>query len=148
VHVSGLPKCNDPSDEEIETLLNARYNLSDNVLLWAGPDTTLIKRDEEGTCRGYAFLAFYSSEGAAIIVDRINESVSSDTEESSQLPPQLRAELSNPKTAKDRKKKGQKDDAKNLHDLRLRRPRRAPIRKHPVITSSDKNRTNMGNKTK
>jgi hypothetical protein len=157
VYVSGLSKSIHPSDEEIENLFVAAYNLdTDEALLWAGPETTLVKR-VQGACRGFAFLTFYSADGAAIVVDRINSGVGSgdgdnntsgDGSTSSTctgLPSQLRAEISNPKASK--KSKGQKSDI-NLPDLRLRRMRKAPVRKHPVITNSDGTRTNLGNKTK
>jgi hypothetical protein len=152
VYIKGLSRSTDPSNEVIENLLNARYNLIDDAILWAGPDTTLVKRDEKGSCRGYAFLAFYSAEGAAIVADRINNGHNSNSSDivGGLIPLQLRAELSNPKAAKERKKVkgGQNDESKNVHDLRLRRQRKPPIRKHPVIISSDRIKTNLGNKTK
>ena len=159
VYITGLSRSTDPSDKEIETLLDARYNLTnDTAVMWAGPDTTLVKRDEMGCCRGFAFLTFYSKEGASIVIDRINNVTGTcsvyeegmdngDGEQRKKLPLQLRAEVSNPKgAAKERKQKGaqKKDDS----DLRLRRQRKAPIRKHPVIVSSDGKRTNLGNKTR
>ena len=171
MYISGLHCTADYSDEDIETQLNARYNLDGNGngdgdgdgdyedcsstsinILWAGPGSTLIKRDHQGSCRGFAFLTFYSAEGASMIVDRINSraEVEAEVEASetskSVLPLQLRAELSNPKGGKKGKSKQQKDS--NLPDVRLRRQRRAPIRKHPVIVSSDGKRTNLGNKTR
>ena len=153
MYISGLSRSIDPSNENIESLLNTRYDLTDDIVLWAGPDTTLVKRDEKGSCRGYAFLAFYSVEGASIVADRVNSGYNinnTNVEGVSELvPSQLRAELSNPKAAKERKKvKGQKDDSKHVSDLRLRRQRKPPIRKHPVIISSDRIKTNLGNKTK
>ncbi|KAL7537043.1 hypothetical protein ACHAXR_007551 [Thalassiosira sp. AJA248-18] len=155
VFVSGLPKSVDPSNEEIENMLDRRFNLTDDhSLMWAGRDTTLIKRDESGSCRGFGFLTFYSAEGASIIVERINnESEGSRSDDGSEIMVkeyafQLKAELSNPKGAKERSKaKSQKKD-EHLPDVRLRKQRKAPIRKHPVITSSNGKRTNLGNKTK
>ena len=176
VYITGLTRSLEPSDEDIEKLLDARYELaSDPSVLWAGSGTTLVKRDDHGLCRGFAFLAFYSAAGASAVVDRINtfSSIShegkgtslaedegndgvgehendSGEDESKKLnstvilPLQLHAELSNPKAKKDRSQKKEK----HVPDLRLRRQRTAPTRKHPVITSSDKKRTNLGNKTK
>mmetsp|Transcript_7530 Transcript_7530/g.14879 ORF Transcript_7530/g.14879 Transcript_7530/m.14879 type:complete len:124 (-) Transcript_7530:1098-1469(-) len=108
VYVRGLSRSLDPSDEEIENLLNERYNLTSDTAMWAGPGTTLIKRDEMGFCRGYIFLSFYSAEGAAVVVDRVNGgcrndngsvsvNVDIDIETDTKLPLQLHAELSNPK---------------------------------------------------
>lgn len=161
VYVTGLARAINPSDEEIEAYLSLRYSLTgtsnsnssseddttDN-LMWAGEGSTLIKRDESGCCRGFAFLTFYSVDGAMVAIDRINTDSSSSNESddgSDHLT--LRAELSNPKGGT-KKKSNKKNNEDNLRDLRLRRQRKAPIRKHPVITSSDGKRTNLGNKTK
>jgi hypothetical protein len=164
VYISGLATSLEPSNEDIEKLLDERFSLaSDDSILWAGPGTTLVKRDEQGICRGFAFLAFYSAEGASIIIDRINMNhgteiaqgdsrggVEGDDKEEkkdmSGLPLLLRAELSNPKAGKERSKKKEKEQ--RLPDLRLRRQRGTPVQKHPVITSSDKKRTNLGSKTR
>ncbi|MGK3734882.1 MAG: hypothetical protein ACI90V_001721 [Bacillariaceae sp.] len=183
VYVTGLSKSINPSDKKIENILNVRYDLTDddnNGVMWAGFESTVIKRDEMGCCRGYAFLSFFTKEGATIIVDRMNsENNDNDNDNSNSnsntnggcdtstststsnnnnnnddminnnFPLQLKAELSNPKGAKD-KNKNNKGTAKNqdLPDLRLRSKRKKPIRKHPVIISSDKTKTNQGNKTK
>jgi hypothetical protein len=160
VYVTGLSQTNDPSDEELEGLLDARYSLSssEDMMTWAGPGTTLVKRDKEtDACRGYAFLAFLSSQGASIAVDRINGySRQSDSNEEgtvhdddlnlSLLPPQLRAELSKPNAKSGRKK--QTNDSGDYSDLRFRRKRAAAVRKHPVIINSDKSKTGLGNKTR
>jgi RNA recognition motif-containing protein len=162
VYVTGLSQTasEDPSDEELEQLLVERYHLSnDDDVNWAGVGTTLVKRDKEtGGCRGYAFLAFWTLSGATIAVERINNYINNnhnnsdnDTDliMSSSLPLQLRAELSQPK--KTTKKKGGADSNNSSTDviqLRLRRKRTATARKHPVITSSDKSKTGLGNKTK
>ncbi|GFH59230.1 hypothetical protein CTEN210_15706 [Chaetoceros tenuissimus] len=133
VYVTGISKGIIPTDEEIEANLVKKYNLSDDdSILWAGEGTTLIKRDAQGACRGFAFLSFYSLDSASVVIERINADGI------------LQAELSQPK---EKKKKVDNDD-KGLHDLRLRRQRKKPIRKHPVITSSNGKRTNLGNKTK
>lgn len=126
-------------------------NNNSKDLMWAGPGSTLIKRDDNGCCRGFAFLTFYSMDGALLAIDRINNdsrcSNSDATPSSNNI--RLRAELSNPTTSKKKGgKKKKNDDGENLTDLRLRRQRKQPIRKHPVITSSDGKRTNLGNKTK
>lgn len=152
VYVRGLSRSLDPSDEEIENLLNERYNLTSDTAMWAGPDTTLIKRDEMGFCRGYVFISFYSVEGAAVIVDRVNSGCKNDNgnvniKTDTKLPLQLHAELSNPK-AKDGKKANKSQNQDNDNHIRLRRQRKAPIRKHPVIVSSNGTKTNLGNKTK
>ena len=166
VYVTGLARAVNPSDEEIEAYLCKRYSLTDaansnsigddntaatinnNNLMWAGEGSTLIKRDDNGCCRGFAFLTFYSVDGAMIAIDRINNDVS--TSESGDDRISLRAELSNPKGGgKNNKKSNKKNNNEdNLPDLRLRRQRKLPIRKHPVVTSSDGKRTNLGNKTK
>lgn len=78
-----------------------------------------------------------------IAIDRINNDVSLSESDDDRI--SLRAELSNPKNNKKSNKKNNED---NLPDLRLRRQRKLPIRKHPVVTSSDGKRTNLGNKTK
>jgi RNA recognition motif-containing protein len=151
VYVSGLSRTVDPTDEELEELLDKRYGLTTadpHVVLWAGPGTTLVKReDDTGVCRGYAFLVFYSDGGAAIAVDRIN-SISETGDESSGLPPQLVAELSKPKNRQPKKKGQGGGPSENLPDNRVRRKRRAPVSKHPVIISSDRSKTGLGNKTR
>lgn len=175
VYISGLSKSINPSDEEIEDYLNKCYSLDgehvnsndqdeitassnssvSNNLMWAGPGSTLIKRDDDGCCRGFAFLTFYSMDGALLAIDRINNDIrssssSSDATIASSNNMRLRAELSNPTSSKKKGggKKKKNDGGENLTDLRLRRQRKQPVRKHPVITSSDGKRTNLGNKTK
>ena len=130
VYVTGISKTIIPTDDEIEANLVEKYNLSDDSILWAGEGTTLIKRDAQGACRGFAFLSFYSLDSASTVIERINADGI------------FKAELSQPKEKK------KKVDNEGLHDLRLRRQRKKPIRKHPVITSSNGKRTNLGNKTK
>ena len=150
VYVTGLSRSADPSDEEIEINLCKTYSLDDAdsswgvPIMWAGAGSTLIKRDDNGCCRGFAFLSFYSKEGSLIVVDRINNTGKND-DDGIRL---LRAELSNPKGGKEKKKKGGNKKEEHLPDLRLRKQRTQPIRKHPVITSSDGKRTNLGSKTK
>ena len=78
-----------------------------------------------------------------MIIDRINN----DNSDNGGDHIMLRAELSNPKGGT-KKKSNKKNNDDNLPDLRLRRQRKLPVRKHPVITSSDGKRTNLGNKTK
>lgn len=160
VYLGGLPRSHDLTDAEIEDLLSKKYNLSDSS--WAGPETTLVKRDNTtGLCRGYAFLSFYSPEAAMNFVNQVNEgqepsSSSSDTPSSSidqRLPwGDLKAELSQPKGGKksNQKKKAKKQQQlqQDYSDLRFRRQRGAPVRKHPVIVSSNGKRTNLGNKTR
>ena len=193
VYVTGLSKSINPSDMEIENILNTRYDLTDddNNVMWAGFESTLIKRDAMGCCRGYAFLSFFSKEGATIIVDRVNNEYNNnakihndnndnnnnnnnnnntnggcDTDTNTSPSPspsnssgdiinnnfplqQLKAELSNPKGAKDKNKNNKgTTKSQDLPDLRLRSKRKKPVRKHPVIISSDKTKTNQGNKTK
>jgi hypothetical protein len=182
VYVSGLSRTVDPSDEDIESHLNIRYSLSASSseaeveveadasininILWGGPGTTLIKRDGMGSCRGFGFLAFYSTEGASTIVNRINAYSQGGAgaggagagglvpdDDMSVLPLQLHAELSNPKLAKDKKKTKKQQDSSQQQDhatgdLRLRHKRGKPIRKHPVIVSSSGKKTNLGNKNK
>jgi hypothetical protein len=164
VYVTGLARAINPSDEEIEHYLCKRYSLTDsagssssgddtatNNLMWAGEGSTLIKRDDSGCCRGFAFLTFYSVDGAMLVVDRINNNNSDcnnndDDDDNNVI---LRAELSNSKGGSTKKKSNnKKNKEEDLPDLRLRRQRKLPVRKHPVITSSDGKRTNLGNKTK
>ena len=147
IHISGLNRSIEPADEVIEQLLDERYQLSsDDSILWAGVGTTLIKRDDQGICRGFSFMSFYSRDGALCAIEKINNYNRHDTSLTTipQLPTSLHAEISNPKGKK--KKKDNKEE--DLPDLRIRRQRAPPIRKHPVITSSDGKRTNLGNKTK
>lgn len=151
VYISGLSRSKDPSDEQLEETIAERYDLTiSDSLMWAGAGTTSVKRDENGTCYGFAFLAFYSEEGASIFVDRINSGYSSGENENESLVAQLHAELSNAKAGKDRKKANQrrKQESGHVPDLRLRRQRKAPIRKHPVIVSSNGKHTNLGNKNR
>ncbi len=160
VYVTGLARAINPSDEEIEAYLSQRYSLagtsSNNSsseddttvnLAGDGEGSTLIKRDESGCCRGFAFLTFYSVDGAMVAIDRINNDSSSNGNDDGSDHLTLRAELSNPKGGT-KKKSNKNNNEDSLRDLRLRRQRKAPIRKHPVITSSDGKRTNLGNKTK
>ena len=172
VYITGLDKSIDPTDDIIEQLLDKGYKLSnDDMMCWAGYGTTLVKRNETtGACRGYAFLSFFSKEGALVVIDRINNNCNTCDDDINnnvdgnivdgagtihypKLPTTIRAELSNPKNGnKSKKKKSNNNnnggESKNLPDVRLRRQRAPPIRKHPVITSSDGKRTNLGNKTK
>mmetsp|Transcript_12218 Transcript_12218/g.20119 ORF Transcript_12218/g.20119 Transcript_12218/m.20119 type:complete len:164 (-) Transcript_12218:3487-3978(-) len=158
VYVTGLARAINPSDEEIEAYLCKRYSLAVTAddsnsgddaagnIMWAGEGSTLIKRDESGCCRGFAFLTFLSVDGAMMIIDRINNGNSEESDNGGDHMT-LRAELSNPKGGT-KKKSNKKNNDDNLPDLRLRRQRKLPVRKHPVITSSDGKRTNLGNKTK
>ena len=163
VYVSGLARAINPSDGEIEAYLCKRYSLTDTAnsnssgddtaatnnndnLMWAGEGSTLIKRDDDGCCRGFAFLTFYSVDGAMIVIDRINNDDCKSESGNDRIT--LRAELSNPKGGTSKKKSNKKNNEDNLPDLRLRRQRKLPVRKHPVVTSSDGKRTNLGNKTK
>jgi hypothetical protein len=154
VHVSGLSPTSNLNNDQIESLLEARYNLSsvDTNIAWAGPGTTIVKRDDStNRCRGYCFLSFYTLEGASVAVDTINTiRGEGDMDSSALLPLQLHAELSKPKPKGSTKKKTKtKTSQETDHsDLRLRRKRGAPIRKHPVIISSDKSKTGLGNKTR
>ena len=162
VYVTGLARAINPSDEEIEDYLSKRYYLTDtadeedggsssnNNLMWAGKGSTLIKRDDDsGCCRGFAFLTFYSVDGAMIIIDRINNNISNNRSGGDGDNLSLRAELSNPKQGGNKRRNNKKNNNEaDLCDLRLRRQRKPPVRKHPVVTSSDGKRTNLGNKTK
>ena len=80
-----------------------------------------------------------------MIIDRINNDNSDNNGGDHTM---LRAELSNPKGGTKKKSSKKNNNEDNLPDLRLRRQRKLPVRKHPVITSSDGKRTNLGNKTK
>ena len=164
VYVTGLARAINPSDAEIEAYLCKRYSLAgstaaddnsncehntaDKITMWAGEGSTLIKRDDEnGCCRGFAFLTFFSVDGAMMIIDRINNDNSDNNGVDHNI--MLRAELSNPKGGTKKKSNKKKNNEDNdLPDLRLRRQRKLPVRKHPVITSSDGKRTNLGSKTK
>jgi len=151
VYISGLPKSITPSDTEIEEFLSQRYcieNDEDNNIMWAGPGSTLIKRDEGACCRGFAFLTFYSLDGAMTVIARINNDTDEYEDGTSISCNRLKAELSNPKGSAKKGKNKSKDNGQDLHDLRLRRQRKKPVGKHPVITSSDGKKTNLGNKTK
>ena len=160
VYVTGLPRSPHPTDEEIEAALESRYGLSSSsssstddggssaaVTGWAGRGTTIIKRDDSGRCRGFAFLSFHSTEEASVAIERINNGDNDEDDGGGTPRPELRAEMS-AAPSKERRKKSSKDDGDALPDLRLRRQRKKPVRKHPVIVSSDGRRTNLGNKTK
>lgn len=168
VYVTGLAQTVEPCDDDLEDLLAKRYCLdnhhhgddNDNLphVDWAGPGTSLFKRDPTtNASRGYAFLSFLTLESAETMVARINnhttEDPAADATTSSNstellLPPNLRAELSKPKPKNKSNKKKNSNDKEDLADVRLRRKRAPPIRKHPVIVSSDKKKTGLGNKTK
>ena len=128
VHVSGLPKSVEPNDDQLETLLKEHSMLSSCD--WAGEGTTVVKRMDDGTCRGYCFLAFLTLSGATTAVDRINHQ---GTAEGSMI----QAELCKPKADT---KKEKKNDVGDERDLRLRRRRGQPVRKHPVLISSDQSK--------
>lgn len=156
VYVTGLAQTIEPSDEDLEDILAERYRLKNDdnndttsMICWAGPGTTLFKRDK-GVCRGYAFLSFHTLESAEVVIHRINtNTISNNTpplSSSVAVPQPLRAELSKPKS-KGKKKKHNNNNTDHS-DVRLRRQRGAPVRKHPVITSSDKKKTGLGNKTR
>jgi hypothetical protein len=134
VYVSGI----DPSTNVDEFELALSESLLDDTTLWAGPGTTIFKHargDNADTAICYCFLAFHLTEGALTAVDRINNYSASDTDISTILSG-LHAEMSQPKT----KKKGGKNTAHtpndNTCDVRLRRRRKEPAPKHPVIKSS------------
>jgi hypothetical protein len=138
---------------------------------WAGYGTTIIKRsltkDSDGDCccRGYAFLSFFTREAALIAIERINSeyyinnnynnnnnnkhfSCNNDSDDgnlvaSTNQLPKLRAEMVNASTTT-----AANETKQSLPDLRLKRQRKKPIGKHPVIISSNGRRTNLGNKTK
>lgn len=188
VYVKGLAESTDPTDGQLEEGFDARYELSHHPeLAWAGPGSTIVKRTDQGVCRGYAFLCFFSTEGATKAVERIvaknlqnlqkpavqnhpgeeenlnevkcdnditpqPEQLPTDVlneEPPSCLPLQLHAELCKPKPKSKKKKPSNTNSGGQDHrDLRIRRQRGAPVRKHPVITSSDGSRTCLGNKTK
>ena len=189
VYIKGLAESTDPSDEQLEEALDARYELSMHPeLAWAGPGSTIVKRTDQGVCRGYAFLCFFSAEGATVAVERIEsknlqlqlqettlqnhqgeeehrKEVKCDNDITPQpeqlpagvateeppllgLPLQLHAELCKPKPKSKKKKQSANDGGQDYRDLRIRRQRGAPVRKHPVITNSDGSRTCLGNKTK
>ncbi|OEU15059.1 hypothetical protein FRACYDRAFT_239741 [Fragilariopsis cylindrus CCMP1102] len=149
VYVTGLSKSINPSDMEIENILNTRYDLTilntrydltddDNNVMWAGFESTLIKRDFFHSFQKRELLLFPSPSNSS--GDIINNNFPLQ---------QLKAELSNPKGAKDKNKNNKgTTKSQDLPDLRLRSKRKKPVRKHPVIISSDKTKTNQGNKTK
>lgn len=142
LYLTGLPETLTPTDQDIESALDNSYQLStDNNLQWAGIGTTLIKRNPDGIARGFGFISFHSKEGAVAAMERINNCTLTIAETTIV---QLKAEVSIPK--KKLKKEG--DIGKELPDLRCKRRRGAPVRKHPVIRSSDGKKTNLGNKTK
>jgi hypothetical protein len=133
VYVSGI----DPLVTVDEFELALSESLLDESTLWAGPGTSILKHgrsEHAGTPICYCFLAFHLTEGALTAVERINNYDASDTD-ISRILSGLRAELSQPKT----KKKGGKTahtPNDNTCDVRLRRRRKQPAPKHPVIISS------------
>ena len=138
--------------------------------------SSLTRNDSDGDCccRGYAFLSFFTHEAALIAIERINSeyyinndynnnnnnnynnnnnnnknfSSNNDCDDgnlvaSTNQLPKLRAEMVNASTTATTNETKQ-----SLPDLRLKRQRKKPIGKHPVIISSNGRRTNLGNKTK
>ena len=134
VYISGLAPTSEPNNDDLETMLEEQYDLmTDTDLLWAGPGSSIIKRGEDGTCRGYAFLSFYSLEGATRAIEKINATGL------------LKAE---PSSLKKKPKKKETRETEDLRNIRLRRQRKAPVAKHPVVVSSNGRRTNLRKKTK
>uniref|UniRef100_A0A7S3P8V2 RRM domain-containing protein n=1 Tax=Amphora coffeiformis TaxID=265554 RepID=A0A7S3P8V2_9STRA len=134
VYISGLAQSVLPNNDELETMLEERYDLAtDTDLHWAGLGSSIVKRADDGACRGYAFLSFLSLEGATRAIEKINAAGL------------LKAELSN---LKKKPKKKETKGSGDLPNIRLRRQRKAPAAKHPVIVSSNGRRTGLGNKTK
>lgn len=183
VHITGLSRSIYPTDEEIDSMLEKKYQLSSlsssasikdgrdedkkkpklqsSSLCcgWAGTGTTIVKRDGEGKCRGFAFVSFHSYESASIFIDRMNNSNSNNKtiiehehalDGCSALPLGIHAEMSIPgnKAKRDGSRNKKTEDSNYLPDLRLRRQRKQPVRKHPVITSSNGKRTNLSNSNK
>ena len=153
VYITGLSRSITPTDAEIETMLDDRYQLSSLASSspscgWAGSGTTVIKRDGEGKCRGFAFVSFHSYESASIFIDQMNNNNKNSIKDII-----LHAEMSTPGKkvnmrdggAKNKKKM---EDGNYLPDLRLRRQRKQPVRKHPVIVSSNGKRTNLSKSNK
>jgi hypothetical protein len=134
VHVSGIHQDLTLDDDAIEERMNQDLSLSDNVeLCWAGPGTSIWKRNDNNELRGYGFLSFLSHQGAIMMIEQINASAAEDT--CSDMG-KLSAELSQPKKKQANKK--QTNQQTNSSNLRLRRQRAQPAGKHPVRSSSDK----------
>lgn len=152
MHLSGLPESINCPDEELELAISLRYNLDDEACnyTWAGPGTTVIKRDDDlNLCRGYCFLSFFTTQGAALAVNQINNGGSGTEMKTTTMPVgnynlprsvRLCAEISQPKKRnKNKSKKTNKSTSEyndksgnHISELRLRRRRAAPTRKHPV----------------
>ena len=140
VYLGGLDQTIHPTDEELEHAWSQRWNLQEEPFAWNGPGTSLVKRSDDGTCRGFAFLSFYSLEGATRAVNAINSENHEGTSS------ELKAELCKPKKKKPNKSEASGQDYSNL---RLRRQRTSkPVAKHPVIVSSTGKKTGLGNKTR
>ncbi len=150
VYITGLSRSINPTDDEIETMLDERYHLSLISLSpscgWAGSGTTVIKRDGEGKCRGFAFVSFHSYESASVFIDRLNNVNNSFNDII------LHAEMSTPGNKANNRDGGARnkkmENGNHLPDLRLRRQRKQPVRKHPVVVSSNGKRTNLSNSNK
>jgi hypothetical protein len=129
VHLSGLPQTAELGDDAIEQMLEQRYSLSS--FDWAGEGSTLVKRqdDDSNKCRGYCFLSFLTLTGAKAAVERIYNNDCELTEDML-----FKAELSKPKG---KAKKEKKENLGDTRDLRLRRQRGQPVRKHPCLQSSN-----------
>lgn len=146
VHISGLDRTVEPDDEEIERRLDALYALNSDGM-WAGPGTTLVKRDQDTkACRGFAFLAFYSADAAVGFIERLNTHNNNNNNSTKGIV--LTAALAEGKPKKSKKGSSSTPADNDQRDLGFRSKRKAPIRKHPVIKSSDGKRTGLGNKTK
>ena len=179
VYITGLSRSIRPTDDTIESMLAERYQLLSPVSSsccggWAGYGTTIIKRDTEGKCRGFAFVSFHSNESATMFVDRVNNYYSNSNinknnnhtvldeeqghatritvdNDDGLLPSHLHAEMSTPGKKSNKNNTSDataKKNSNDLPDLRLRRQRKQPVRKHPVIISSNGKRTNLSNSNK
>jgi hypothetical protein len=124
VYVSGWPMQEDTSVESIEEKL--KFILHSDT--WAGEGSTILKQTRNGS--SYCFLSFLSFDGALAFVDILRE-FSGQNECSVG---RLKAEISQPKA---KGSKGKKSISAGAADnVRLRRKRAPPIRKHPVKKSS------------
>lgn len=152
----------------VEYFLTLQYHLTcDAPYYWAGPGSTVLKQTKMkgGSGSYYAFLAFFTIDGARQAIETINNNYNnnhnnhnhnnnSNNQHESASAEQLHAELCQPKPKKTTSKNGSvrssnSNTNNNIdHHVRLRRQRKAPVAKHPVRISSSGKKTNLGNKTR
>ena len=129
VHVAGINRDLLLDDDALESSLNELFRLSETTD-WAGEGTSTFKRLSNNQLRGYGFLSFLSTSGAATAIQNMH-GVACNLGI-------IHAELSQPTKGKAKQKQqGSTSNEGDHRDVRLRRKRAPPAGKHPVKTSSN-----------